>query len=1738
MHRIATVAGVCILSVWGVVAPLQGGAIRTVTLANTLPANDDGSTGAVNVGIGGEAGINFFGRNFTQLYVNNNGNLTFGSAFGTYTPNGLATGVGLPIIAPFFADVFTEDGSGLVMYGNATINDVNAFVANYVNVCYYAACDKHNSFQAVLYDRSDTGAGNFDIEFNYDQVQWETGSASGGRDGLGGVSAAVGYSNGLSGEANVFYQLPGSLVNGALIDGGPDALISNSNVGVPGRYVFSVRSGVVTHGLMITSAAPPAAGTLGVPYGPFTVTASGGSGTYQWSLSGVPGLTIDSATGVLSGTPTAAGALSLMVTVADAQNLTQTTSQSYPVTIASVAPLIITSGAPPANGAVGSAYSFPLTASGGSGVFVWSVSGVPGVTVNSTTGVLSGAPTAGGNLTLTVTLTNASLPSQSISQNYPVNVLAITSGAPPAIGTVGVPYGPFSATAQGGSGSYLWTVTGVPGVTISAATGVLGGSPTTPGAGFTLAVTLRDTTTLFSTTQNYPVDIAGSALIITTTTLPSGIQNQPYSARLGGAGGSGSYTWTISGISGLVVNATSGAISGSPSVAGSLTLNVTLADTLNPSVATATKQFTVAISFAPLTITSSAALGGFAPGAAVSAAFSASGGSPPYTWTAINLLPVTLTFDPATGKLAGTAPGKPGNYSFTLKVADSQTPTGSASATVTFSVIGFSNPTTLPAGSTSTIYSLHFIGVGGTPPYSFSSGNAPAGLGVSSSGLLSGTPAQAGKSSFNVQIKDANGIPVTGTFSLTVGSGPQPVQVTGLALPDGTATTSYSQTLEAEDGKPPYTWTVIGGALPLGLQLTSAGTISGTPTATGTATFTARATDTAGGFAAGVFTITIDPTPLQVISEALPNAIAGLPYGAQPINASGGFAPYTYAITQGALPSPLTFSNGQINGGVPTAAGSSSFTVTVTDAVGNAASGPFALVVEPTVPDLVLSQASVSFSIAANAAALPAAANVTVGSSVASSLGFNVLVNPAAPWLDFTQNGSTPGTIVIQLDPANAPQLGAGTYTTTLSVACLPFSCSAPPHDIAVSMTVSAPAPQLSLGTNLLSFSAAGNKSQTMAQPLNLQNSGGGVLTIQSVTAADSWVKFDPATIPPPPVPLSAGQTLQVNVSADPTVLSGPGYYQSSITVTTDAGLAVVPVTLLIAANATMTLSPAGSQINTVAGNAPGNPNGSFFVSVSGSSTVQWTAAILPTSPAPTWLTLNTASGQSTSASPGLVTFSVNATSAALTAQPYYATIEVTAAGGVTDPVQDYQVVLNVAAAGNITAPNPDPQGLIFISTGAGALPPQVVTVGSSSAGVNYSATTDGSSWLSVDPSSGMTSSAAAAQSNVSVNTTGLGNGVYHGGINYSIAGQVRTVNITLIVAAPAAHAISGKAVSPGCTPTQIIPTQTGLVNNFSLPTSWPTPLEITVTDDCGNPVPTGQVVTTFSNGDPPLVLPGVGGSAGVYSGTWTPRATASQVTISAQASAQGFKAASVQITGQVTRNGAPVLNPGGTLNAFVPVVGAPLAPGMIVQIYGSNLASQVMLSSTIPLTTALNNTSVIIGGIAAPLYFVSPGQINAQVPFELKSGTSYQVIVNANGAFSTPNSIQIAADAPGVAAFSSGGIIAEHSADGSLVTDAAPAAPGEVIVFYVSGMGLTDNPVGDGQPSPGSPTLARATDPPTLTLNGANVPVSFAGLVPTLVGLYQVNFQVPANAPNGDLQLVLTQTGGQSNSTVLPVHN
>lgn len=211
--------------------------------SNTLPRNDDGSTGLVDIGFG----VNFFGDSFTRLFVNNNGNVTFNNPLGVYTPSAITGATSNPIIAAFFADVDTRgNASAVTTYGTGTIDGRNAFGVNYDGVGYYSnQTDKLNIFQLLLIDRHDVAAGDFDIEFNYDRILWETGSASGGVNGFGGTPALVGYASG-AGTPGSFFQLPGSLQTRELIDGGDHALVSNRlNSDVDGRYVFNVRGGRV-----------------------------------------------------------------------------------------------------------------------------------------------------------------------------------------------------------------------------------------------------------------------------------------------------------------------------------------------------------------------------------------------------------------------------------------------------------------------------------------------------------------------------------------------------------------------------------------------------------------------------------------------------------------------------------------------------------------------------------------------------------------------------------------------------------------------------------------------------------------------------------------------------------------------------------------------------------------------------------------------------------------------------------------------------------------------------------------------------------------------------------------------------------------------------------------------------------------------------------------------------------------------------------------------------------------------------------------------------------------------------------------------------------------------------------------------------------------------------------------------------------------------------------------------------
>jgi len=225
----------------------------------------------------------------------------------------------------------------------------------------------------------------------------------------------------------------------------------------------------------------------------------------------------------------------------------------------------------------------------------------------------------------------------------------------------------------------------------------------------------------------------------------------------------------------------------------------------------------------------------------------------------------------------------------------------------------------------------------------------------------------------------------------------------------------------------------------------------------------------------------------------------------------------------------------------------------------------------------------------------------------------------------------------------------------------------------------------------------------------------------------------------------------------------------------------------------------------------------------------------------------------------------------------------------------------------------------------------------------------------------------------------------------------------------------------------------------------------------------------------------------------------------------------------------APSINAGGIVNAASFSAGGSVAPGSIIAIFGNNLASGTGNAAATPLPTNLAGTSVQVNGLLAPLYYVSPSQINAQLPFETQTGTA-SVVVTSGSSSSAAVTVNVAPAAPGIFLEGANGS-ATVNTNGLLNATNNPAASGSVVVTYLTGQGSLDNPVATGAAASSNP-LCRATAPATATIAGQNVPIAYLGLTPSTVGLSQANIQVP-NLPYGDYPMTIT-IGGQTSNSVL----
>jgi len=237
-----------------------------------------------------------------------------------------------------------------------------------------------------------------------------------------------------------------------------------------------------------------------------------------------------------------------------------------------------------------------------------------------------------------------------------------------------------------------------------------------------------------------------------------------------------------------------------------------------------------------------------------------------------------------------------------------------------------------------------------------------------------------------------------------------------------------------------------------------------------------------------------------------------------------------------------------------------------------------------------------------------------------------------------------------------------------------------------------------------------------------------------------------------------------------------------------------------------------------------------------------------------------------------------------------------------------------------------------------------------------------------------------------------------------------------------------------------------------------------------------------------------------------------------------------------------PQFQTNGITNGASFVAGA--TPGGLATIFGSGLTRNVngvILADRLPLPTQLAGTSVefvgfdLSGAIThfnAPLLAIAnvggQEQINLQIPFELIAANPVEIVIRNNGLLSGLLNYQLRPALPGIFTVdgTTGAIL--HGADNSLVTTSSPATRNEIVLLYATGLGAVSPVPASGQPAPGVEPLSRMVRTPIVTVGNIGADVSFSGLAPGFVGLYQLNVRIPPNAPSGNQQVVI-QAGGVS---------
>lgn len=766
------------------------------------------------------------------------------------------------------------------------------------------------------------------------------------------------------------------------------SLSGNTISGTPtqrGAYAFTIRatdsasasgvrafSGSAANPTIAIAPSTPSA-AQGLAYS-VTFTANGGVPGYTFAYENgtlPPGLSLSGAT--LSGTPTTQGSYTFGIRVTDSSTGTGSYAEVKSVTLQVIPPPTISISPATVPGAtVAVAYNQTLSASGGTAPYSFAITAgaLPaGLGLNTGTGALTGTPTAAGTFNFTVTATDANTftgsRAYSLVVALPVIVIAPTTLPD---GTVAAVYSQ-SVSASGGIASYTYAITAgaLPtGLTLGG-TGDITGTPTAGGTfNFTVTATSDSTGTGAPHTGSraYALVIAPPTITLPASTLANGTQGVAYSAMLNPAsGGTGAYSYAVTAGAlppGIVLNASSGALSGTPTSAGTFNFAVTATDSSTGTgpYSSAPRGYTLQIINTPPVANPLSASVAY-NSSANPITLNISGGVP--SSVAVGTAPLhgsanasgtSITYQPTAG-YAG-----PDSFTYTA----TNTAGTSSPATVSVTV---GNPTiTVTAGGPMSAqvgasYSQTFTWNGGTAPYSnFAVTGLPAGLSVSgttaTSVTVSGTVSAAGSFSLVATATDSS----TGTgpfttgqgFTLTVGAPTLSMTPAPGNLPMnyGTATTIN---FASSGGTAPYSYALAAGSLPVGVSFNSAGVLSGTPTAPGNYNIAVRAADSSTGAGAPFalqqnYTIVVATPAIAIDPPSLPNGSAGVAYNAQ-LSSSGGIAPYSYTLLSGALPTGVSFTSAGTLSGIPRSDGNFSITLGATDSNGQTASRVYTFTITP-----------------------------------------------------------------------------------------------------------------------------------------------------------------------------------------------------------------------------------------------------------------------------------------------------------------------------------------------------------------------------------------------------------------------------------------------------------------------------------------------------------------------------------------------------------------------------------------------------------------------------------------------------------------------------------------------------------------------------------------------------------------------------------------------------------------------